>query len=53
MYERLNYAITNCSSIDADGMIDPGVNLANLNDDAGVVEQLPSVLANLLSALFQ
>ncbi|CAF3581442.1 unnamed protein product [Rotaria sp. Silwood1] len=48
MYERLNYAITNCSSIDGDGMMDNEVNLANLNDDAAFVAQLPAVLATLL-----
>ncbi|CAF1253694.1 unnamed protein product [Rotaria sordida] len=47
MYERVNYAITNCSSIDGDGVIDNEVNLANLNDDAAFVGQLPAVLATL------
>jgi hypothetical protein len=49
MYERLNYAITNCLVIDADGINDNVTNLADQNDDAGdVVEQLSSVLATLV-----
>ncbi|CAF5135291.1 unnamed protein product, partial [Rotaria sp. Silwood1] len=48
MYERLNYAITNCSSIDADGMIDDVLNPANQNDNTDLVEQLPTILTTLL-----
>ncbi|CAF3089161.1 unnamed protein product, partial [Rotaria sp. Silwood2] len=48
MYERLNYAITNCSSIDGDGMVDDVVNPVNLNYDADFVGQLPAFLATLL-----
>ncbi|CAF1497040.1 unnamed protein product, partial [Rotaria sordida] len=48
MYERLNYAITNCSSIDADGMMNDVLNPANLNDNTDLVEQLPTVITTLL-----
>ncbi|CAF1552103.1 unnamed protein product, partial [Rotaria sordida] len=48
MYERLNYVITNCSSIDGDGVIDNEFNPANLNDDVPFVGQLSTVLATLL-----
>ncbi|CAF4751629.1 unnamed protein product [Rotaria sp. Silwood1] len=48
MYERLNYAITNCSSIDADGMIDDVLNPANQIDNTDLIEQLPIVLTTLL-----
>jgi hypothetical protein len=34
MYERLNYAITYCSSIDADGTINEAPNTINANSDS-------------------
>jgi hypothetical protein len=48
MYERVNYAITNCSSIDGDGEMNNVMNIADTNDDAVVIEQLPAVLATLI-----
>jgi hypothetical protein len=34
MYERLNYAITYCSSIDGDGTFNDETNTRNLLDDS-------------------
>jgi hypothetical protein len=48
MHERLNYAIQNCSSIDGDGIMDNVMNIADMNNDAVVIEQLPAVLATLI-----
>ncbi|CAF5037282.1 unnamed protein product [Rotaria sp. Silwood1] len=48
MYERLNYAITNCSSIDGDVAIDNVSNPTHSNDDPLFVGQLPTSLATLI-----
>ena len=33
MYDRLNYAITSCSSIDGDGMLNETTNLEQIDSD--------------------
>ncbi len=48
IYERLNYATTNCSSIDGDGAINDFMSIADTNDDVVVIEQLSAILATLI-----
>ncbi|CAF2798974.1 unnamed protein product [Rotaria sp. Silwood2] len=43
MYERLNYAITNCSSIDGDGMVDDVVNPKTTGNNSLALEQFQQV----------
>jgi hypothetical protein len=40
MYERLNYAISSCSSIDGDGMMNDAPSMGDFNDDDDGSEEL-------------
>ncbi|CAF1141610.1 unnamed protein product [Rotaria sordida] len=48
MYERLNYAITNCTSIDGDGIMNDVINPADFINSPDAVERLPAVLTTLI-----
>ncbi|CAF1248084.1 unnamed protein product [Rotaria sordida] len=48
MYERLNYAFTNCPSIDGDGIMNDVINPTDFTGSPDAVEQLPAVVTTFI-----
>ncbi|CAF4210459.1 unnamed protein product, partial [Rotaria sordida] len=48
MYERLNYAFTNCPSIDGDGIMNDVINPTDFTGSPDAVERLPAVVTTFI-----